>query len=71
MKKTDAEINFKPAKRLECFIIARDGVYAVSQSGLAGGRLRGFDKRSPGITFPCFCQGNGRQTQNRIRRPGL
>ena len=33
MNKTDAEMNFKPAKRLECFIISRNGVYAVSPSG--------------------------------------
>jgi putative hemolysin len=33
MKKIDAAIQFKPAKRLQCFIIARDGVYAASQSG--------------------------------------
>ncbi|MBL6986779.1 MAG: GNAT family N-acetyltransferase [Methylobacter sp.] len=32
MKKIDSAIRFKPAKRLECFI-ARDGVYAASQSG--------------------------------------
>ena len=33
MKKTDTAIQFKPAKRLECFVIAKDGVYAVKQSG--------------------------------------
>ncbi len=33
MKKSDDAIRFKPAKRLECFVISRDGVYAVSQSG--------------------------------------
>jgi len=33
MKKTDDAIRFKPAKRLECFVIAKDGVYATSQSG--------------------------------------
>ncbi len=33
MKKTDAAIQFKPAKRLECFIIAMDRTHAASQSG--------------------------------------
>ncbi|MDP1771684.1 MAG: GNAT family N-acyltransferase [Methylobacter sp.] len=33
MKKTDDAIRFKPAKRLECFVISTDGVYAVNQSG--------------------------------------
>lgn len=33
MKKTDNVIPFKPAKRLECFVISRDGVYAASQPG--------------------------------------
>ncbi|MDD5410980.1 MAG: GNAT family N-acetyltransferase [Methylobacter sp.] len=33
MKKTDAEIQCKPAKRLECFVIARDGVYAGNLPG--------------------------------------
>ena len=27
--------------------------------------------KKPGITLPCFCQGNGCKTQNWIRRPGL
>ncbi|TAN64747.1 MAG: GNAT family N-acetyltransferase [Methylobacter sp.] len=31
MKKTDAAIQFKPARRLECFVIAKDGVYAAGQ----------------------------------------
>ncbi|MGZ8159466.1 MAG: GNAT family N-acetyltransferase [Methylobacter sp.] len=33
MKNIDSAIQIKPAKRLECFVISRDGVYAVSQSG--------------------------------------
>jgi putative hemolysin len=33
MKKTDSAIQLKPAKRLECFIVAKDGVYAESQPG--------------------------------------
>ncbi|HEY8159463.1 MAG TPA: GNAT family N-acetyltransferase [Methylobacter sp.] len=33
MKKTDAPILIKPAKRLECFVISRDGVYAENPSG--------------------------------------
>ncbi|HEY8098273.1 MAG TPA: GNAT family N-acetyltransferase, partial [Methylobacter sp.] len=33
MKKTDDAIRFKPAKRLECFVISRDGVYAAGQTG--------------------------------------
>ena len=33
MKKTDDAIRFKPAKRLECFVISRDGVYAAGQPG--------------------------------------
>ena len=33
MKRTEAAIQFKPARRLECFVIARDGVYAAGQSG--------------------------------------
>ncbi len=33
MKKSDDAIRFKPAKRLECFVISKDGVYAAGQSG--------------------------------------
>ncbi|MGZ5044449.1 MAG: GNAT family N-acetyltransferase [Methylobacter sp.] len=33
MKKIDAAILAKPAKRLECFVISRDGVYAENLSG--------------------------------------
>jgi putative hemolysin len=33
MKKINAAISLTPAKRLECFVISRDGVYAVGQSG--------------------------------------
>ncbi|HEY8219370.1 MAG TPA: GNAT family N-acetyltransferase [Methylobacter sp.] len=33
MKKADAAILIKPPKRLECFVISRDGVYAAGQSG--------------------------------------
>jgi putative hemolysin len=33
MKKTDAAILVKPPKRLECFVISRDGVYAENLSG--------------------------------------
>lgn len=40
MNNIDATIQIKPAKRLECFIIAGNGVYAASQSG-AGAAIDG------------------------------
>lgn len=60
MKKTDAAIRFNPAKRLECFIIARDGVYAASQSGTgAAADSEALIKEAQALRFRVFAKEMG------------
>jgi putative hemolysin len=60
MKKTVSAIQVKPAKRLECFIIARDGVYAVSQSGAgAAADSEALIKEAQALRFRVFSKEMG------------
>lgn len=60
MKKIDAAIQIKPAKRLECFIIARDGVYAASQSGAgAAADSEALIKEAQALRFRVFSKEMG------------
>ncbi|MFA6164658.1 MAG: GNAT family N-acetyltransferase [Methylobacter sp.] len=60
MKRTDAAIQFKPAKRLECFIIAMDGVYAASQSGAgAAADSEALIKEAQALRFRVFAKEMG------------
>ncbi|MFZ2311064.1 MAG: GNAT family N-acetyltransferase, partial [Methylobacter sp.] len=60
MKRTDAAIQFKPAKRLECFIVAMDGVYAASQSGAgAAADSEALIKEAQALRFRVFAKEMG------------
>jgi len=60
MKRTDAAIQFKPAKRLECFIIAMDGVYAASQLGAgAAADSEALIKEAQALRFRVFAKEMG------------
>jgi putative hemolysin len=61
MIETASEIQFKTAKRLECFIIARDGVYAASQSGTgtATADAKALIKEAQALRFRVFAKEMG------------
>ncbi|WP_027149875.1 GNAT family N-acetyltransferase [Methylobacter tundripaludum] len=60
MKKTDAAIQFKPSKRLECFVIAGDGVYAAGQPGAgAAADSEALIKEAQALRFRVFAKEMG------------
>ena len=60
MKRTEAAIQFKPAKRLECFVIARDGVYAAGQPGAgAAADSEALIKEAQALRFRVFAKEMG------------